>query len=216
MNTKAVIYDMDGVLIDSEPLWIRTEIEILGKLGFPITHEMCAKHMGLRTSEVVDLYYDKRPWKGKSKEETVSDILNRVTELILTEGEALEGVESSVRYFRSLGLKIALASSSAMSLIETVLKKLELSNVFEVVNSAEHLEYGKPHPEIFIQTAKDLGIKPGECLVIEDSFNGVLAAKAAKMQVIAIPDKEHRNDKGFVIADYILNSLKEVENINIE
>jgi sugar-phosphatase len=216
MNTKAVIYDMDGVLIDSEPLWIRTEIEILGKLGFPITHEMCAKHMGLRTSEVVDLYYDKRPWKGKSKEETVSDILNRVTELILTEGEALEGVESSVRYFRSLGLKIALASSSAMSLIETVLKKLELSNVFEVVNSAEHLEYGKPHPEIFIQTAKDLGIKPGECLVIEDSFNGVLAAKAAKMQVIAIPDKEHRNDKGFVIADHILNSLKEVENINIE
>jgi sugar-phosphatase len=125
-------------------------------------------------------------------------------------------VESSVRYFRSLGLKIALASSSAMSLIETVLKKLELSNVFEVVNSAEHLEYGKPHPEIFIQTAKDLGIKPGECLVIEDSFNGVLAAKAAKMQVIAIPDKEHRNDKGFVIADHILNSLKEVENINIE
>ncbi|RUA06733.1 MAG: hexitol phosphatase HxpB [Flavobacteriia bacterium] len=216
MKIKAVIYDMDGVLIDSEPLWIQSEIEIFAGLGIPLTHEMCAKHMGLRTEEVVELWYENMPWQGKSKEEVTHDILKRVTQLILTKGVPLEGVEDSIKHFKTLGLKVALASSSAKSLINAVLKKLNLTGVFEVANSAEHLEYGKPHPEIFIKTAKDLGVKPGECLVIEDSFNGVLAAKAAKMKVIAIPDKEHRNDKGFVIADHILNSLREIEIINIE
>jgi len=216
MKIKAVIYDMDGVLIDSEPLWIQSEIEIFGELGIPLTHEMCTKHMGLRTVEVVELWYEEKPWKGKSKEEVTHDILKRVTQLILTKGIALEGVEYSIEHFKSMGLKVALASSSAKSLIDAVLKKLKLTEAFEVANSAEHLEYGKPHPEIFINTAKDLGVKPAECLVIEDSFNGVLAAKAAKMEVVAIPDKDHRNDKRFIIADHILNSLKEVENINIE
>ncbi len=216
MKIKAVIYDMDGVLIDSEPLWIQSEIEIFAGLGITLTHEMCAKHMGLRTEEVVELWYELMPWKGKSKEEVNRDILERVTRLILTKGVPLEGVEGSIKHFKTKGLKIALASSSAKSLIDTVIKKLKITEAFEVVNSAEHLEYGKPHPEIFIKTAKDLRLRPRECLVIEDSFNGVLAAKAAKMKVIAIPDKEHRNDKGFVIADHILNSLKEVENINIE
>lgn len=216
MKTKAIIYDMDGVLIDSEPLWVRSEIETFEKLGISLTEEMCAKHTGMRTSEVVDLWYRENPWKGKSKEEVINAILINVSKQILTDGKPMEGVESSIDYFRSLGLKTALASSSDKSLINTVLQKLNLKDAFEVVNSAEHLKYGKPHPEIFLQTAEDLGVQPGECLVIEDSFNGVLAAKAAKMKVVAIPDKDHKNDKRFVIADYILNSLKEIDSIKIE
>jgi sugar-phosphatase len=215
MSIKAVIYDMDGVLIDSEPLWIESEMEILKSLGIPLTREMCMNHMGLRTQEVVEYWYDKNPWHGKDTKEVTEMILDRVTELIVEKGNALEGVESSLDYFTSLNLKIALASSSAMALIETVLNKLQIRDRFEVIRSAENLDYGKPHPEIFIGTAKDLGIKPVDCLVIEDSFNGVLSAKAAKMKVIAIPDNDHRNDKRFVIADQILNSLKEIENIEI-
>ncbi len=216
MKTKAVIYDMDGVLIDSEPLWIQSEIEIFGELGIPLTHKMCTQHMGLRTSEVVELWYDQKPWKGKSKEEVTENILDKVNDLILKNGTAMKGVKSSLDHFKSLGLRLALASSSPKRLIETILKKLELGDIFEVTNSAEGLKYGKPHPEIFLRTAEDLSLKPVDCLVIEDSYNGIIAAKASRMKVIAVPDQFHKNDKRFVIADYILNDLTEVENIKIE
>ena len=109
-----------------------------------------------------------------------------------------------------------LASSSALSLINTVLKQLNIENEFEVVNSAEHLNYGKPYPEIFIKTAQQLNVKPINCLVIEDSFHGVLAAKAAVMNVIAIPEKENHNDLRFEIADYKINSLNEIQHLTFE
>jgi len=87
---------------------------------------------------------------------------------------------------------------------------LGIAHFFDAIHSAEHLPYGKPHPQVFLDCAKDLGIPPNECLVIEDSLNGVIAAKAAKMYCIAIPDIEHRTDKRFVLADSNLLSLKEI------
>ncbi len=216
MSIKAVIYDMDGVLIDSEPLWRQAEIKTFKDVGLAFTEEMCKPTMGMRTAEVIDFWYNKTPWPGKTKKEVEKKMLQRVTQLIIERGDALEGVVFSLDYFKSKGLKIALASSSAMNLIEAVLNKLQIKDYFEVINSAENLKYGKPHPEIYIKTSKDLDLKPSECLVIEDSLNGVLSARSAMMEVIAIPDKENRNDNQFIIANHILKSLNEVEKINIE
>jgi len=215
MKIKAIIFDMDGVLIDSEPLWRKAEIETFAKLGLSFTDEMCMQTMGMRTKEVIEYWFKITPWEGKSVKEVEIDLLQRVTQLIVEEGDAMKGVENALRYVKNKGLKVALASSSSSSLIEAVIEKLQIKKYFEVIESAEYLDFGKPHPEIFIKTAKKLGVHANECLVIEDSFNGVLAAKSAMMKVVAIPDKESKNDDRFVIADYILNDLNQIKEIKL-
>ena len=212
--SKAVIYDMDGVIIDSEPLWREALIHCFNKVGFDFSQDKCRTTQGMRLIEVVEYWYAEQPWQGKSIEEVEQAILEKVTDLIVEKGEALPGVIESINFFKVKGYKIALASSSASSLINTVLSKLNLTEAFEVVNSAEFLDYGKPHPEIFIKTANQLNVKPMDCWVIEDSFHGVLSGKSALMKVIAIPDFEAKKDARFNIADYKLNSLLELESIN--
>ena len=214
--SKAVIYDMDGVIINSEPLWREALIHCFNKVGFDVTQDKCRTTQGMRLIEVVEYWFADQPWKGKSIEDVETDILTKVTELIMQKGIAMDGVNKSIELFKAKGYRVALASSSATSLINAVLDKLGLSDAFEVINSAENLAFGKPHPEIFIKTAKQLGVKPNNCWVIEDSFHGVLAGKAALMKVIAIPDDEAKNDKRFAIADYQLNSLSEIEKVNFE
>lgn len=213
---KAVIYDMDGVLINSEPLWREAEILTFNKVGLNFTEEMCRETMGMRLYEVVEYWYNKTPWEGMSLKEVEKELLKTVTSLIVKNGKAMEGVIESLEHFQSKGYKLALASSSAMKLIITVLNKLKIASYFEVINSAENLPFGKPHPEIFIKTAQELDVHPVNCLVIEDSFNGVLAAKSALMKVVAIPDEESRDDERFIIADKKLNSLLEIENVFLE
>ena len=213
---KAVIYDMDGVIINSEPLWREALIYCFNQVGFDFSQDKCRVTQGMRLIEVVEYWYAEQPWNNKTIEEVDQDILQKVTELILEKGLEMKGVKQSIQYFKSKGYKVALASSSATSLINAVLTKLNLIECFEVVNSAENLALGKPHPEIFIKTAKELGVKATDCFVIEDSFHGVLAGKAAIMKVIAIPDEEAKNDNRFCIADYKLNSLSEIETLGIE
>ncbi|MCB0409211.1 MAG: hexitol phosphatase HxpB [Flavobacteriales bacterium] len=216
MNSiKAVIYDMDGVIINSEPLWREAEILTFKTVGLHFTEDMCRETMGMRLYEVVEYWYDKLGWEGKSLQQIEEELLTTVTQLIIEKGTAIEGVYESLEFFKQKGYKLALASSSAMSLIKTVLEKLKLNDYFEVVNSAENLDFGKPHPMIFINTAKDLGVKPVNCLVIEDSFNGLLAAKAALMRTIVVPEEENWNNPNFNIADYNLTSLTQIIDLKI-
>jgi len=206
---------MDGVIIDSEPFWREAIIITFRTVGLDFTEDMCRETMGMRLIEVIEYWYDKLGWEGKSIQQVEGELLENVTKLILQKAGAMNGVYQSLNYFKSKGLKIALASSSASSLINTVLNKLELNDYFEVVNSAENLPYGKPHPMIFINTANDLGVKPVNCLVIEDSFNGLLSAKAALMKTIVVPELENQNNPNFNIADYNLISLTQIPELNI-
>jgi len=205
---------MDGVIIDSEPLWREAEKITFKTVGLNFTDDMCRETMGMRLSEVVEYWNDKLGWEGKSLKQVENELLSTVTELIIEKGEAMEGVYSSLEYFKNKGFKLALASSSAMSLIMAVLTKLKLTNYFDVINSAEHLDYGKPHPMIFIKTAQELNIKPVNCLVIEDSFNGLIAAKAALMKTIVVPDKENWDNTNFNIADFNLRNLTQLNSLN--
>lgn len=207
---------MDGVIINSEPLWREALIHCFNQVGFDFSQDKCRITQGMRLIEVVEYWYKEQPWDNKSVEEVDQHISQKVRELILEKGLAMDGVSQSINFFKNKGYKVALASSSTSTLINVVLTKLNLKESFEVVNSAENLALGKPHPEIFIKTAQQLGVKPTDCLVIEDSFHGVLAGKAALMKVIAIPDEETKNDSRFCIADYKLNSLLELDTINIE
>ena len=209
---KAVIFDMDGLLIDSEPLWQKAEIEVFREVNVFLNHILCRQTTGLRIDEVVDYWYHKFPWKSIGKRELTEDIIKRVIELISREGEAKHGVGEILDFLTRKNVKIALASSSAYSIIDTVLNRLGIKEVFEEIYSAAEEEYGKPHPGVYLTTAKKLQIKPQECLVLEDSLNGVIAAKAAQMKCVAIPELFPDYHPKYIIADLVMKSLSEVNN----
>src|SRR3989339_1145861 len=165
---KAVIYDMDGVLIDSDPFWRQAEVESFKSVGVFITEEMCYQTTGLRIDEVVAFWYQKMPWEGVSQSEVADLILKNVIELVEKKGQAKEGVLESLEFIKKQNVKLALASSSALVLIKTVIAKLGIQNYFEIVHSAEFESYGKPHPDVYLTAAKKLDIEPRFCVAIED------------------------------------------------
>ena len=204
---EAVIFDMDGLLIDSEPLWQEAEIEVYGQVGVPLTVEMTSQTMGLRTDEVTRHWHKRFPWKSPSQSE-VSRILDEtVIKRIIEKGQAKDGVDEAIKVCESLGLPMAIASSSPMKLIEAVVAKLGIADKIQTMHSAHNEEYGKPHPAVYLKTANELGVHPEHCLAFEDSANGVISAKAAKMKCIAIPEANARDDKRFGIADIVIHSL---------
>ena len=204
---EAIIFDMDGLLIDSEPIWQEAEVAVFNKIGVPLTLEMTPQTMGLRTDEVVEYWHKELPWETPSLKDVSELIDATVIELIKSKGMAKAGVNEAITVCEVAGLPIAIASSSPTLLINIVLNKLNIADKIKLIHSAHDEEYGKPHPAVYINTAKDLGVHPNHCLAFEDSVNGVLAAKAAKMKCIAIPEPEARNNKRFGIADIILDSL---------
>lgn len=207
---KAVIFDMDGLLIDSELYWKIAEKKVFGALGLQLDDELLRQVMGFRLSEVVKHWYAYQPWPNPDFAKTEEDVLTCVTELITNHAEALPGVQSLLAYLHQQNIPMAVASSSAMRLIEAVVDKLNIRHYFQLLWSAEYEPYGKPHPGIFITTAQKLGVEPTKCLVFEDSVNGVLAAKAARMTCIAVPEKVMFDDGRFAIADLKIATLEEL------
>ncbi|HEY8400913.1 MAG TPA: hexitol phosphatase HxpB [Cytophagaceae bacterium] len=206
---KAVIFDMDGLLVDSEPVWREVEIEIFKEVGVFLTNDLCRQTMGLRLDEVVKHWYSIKPWKEKDLKEVEQSIIEGVRQKIGLQ-QPMEGVREILDFLKSQKVTMALASSSCMVLIETVLDAFQIRDYFSVVQSAESEPYGKPHPGVFLTTTQKLGgINPTQCLVFEDSLNGVLAAKSARMKAVAVPDSEQFHDPRFAIADLKLKSLKD-------
>jgi mannitol-1-/sugar-/sorbitol-6-/2-deoxyglucose-6-phosphatase len=205
---KAVIFDMDGLLINSEPFWQKAEIEVFKLAGIELTKTMCHQTMGLRIDEAI-LYWHKifglKKYSAKQVQELVMD---KVVEYIVQQGGPLRGVIDCLDFFEEKNIPIAIASSSYYKIIDAVVKKLNISSYFDLIVSAQDTEYGKPHPGIFIETAKRLQIAPQQCLVFEDSANGVLAALSAQMKVVAVPDNELKNKKEFLAADLVIDSLE--------
>ncbi|HVX24479.1 MAG TPA: hexitol phosphatase HxpB [Candidatus Saccharimonadales bacterium] len=207
---QAVIFDMDGLLIDSEPLWVKIELEVFGALGVPLTTAMSQQTMGLRADEVVRYWHHRYPWDKPSQKEVAELILEKMIEQVRNADIALPGVDHAFAIIQEAGLPIAIASSSPTKMIEAVTKNLAIQGNIKLIKSAEHEKYGKPHPDIYIHTAEGLGIAPEHCLAFEDSINGVIAAKAAKMRCIAIPAPDFRANKAYGITDDVLDSLEEL------
>lgn len=211
---RAVIFDMDGLLVDSEPLWRKAEIKVFGAIGVPMTEALCNEVMGLRIDEVVHYWYRRFPWKKTiSEKEVVTRIMDTMLQLIAEEAQAMKGVFEILDFFKRKGIQIALASSSSMRLIEAVLEKLGIKSYFEILRSAETESFGKPHPAVYITTAECLGFSPEDCLVFEDSGFGLIAAKAALMKAVAVPDPNYYGDPKFGIADACIHNLLEFDEV---
>ncbi len=208
---RAAIYDMDGLLLDSEPYWVEAEVQVLGGVGVPLTAELARETTGMRLDEAVAHWYRRFPWKGQPPEKVLARLTDAAHRLILTHAEAKPGVQQSLRVFAGRGMRLALASSSPLSLIHRVVEKLGLLGQFELTVSAEGEAHGKPHPAVYLTCARRLGVSPQECVALEDSVNGLTSARAAGMHVIAVPEAAHREDARFQLADVVVNSLLEID-----
>ena len=202
---RAAIFDMDGLLIDSEPLWTRAEIEAFMTVGIELDQKKCAQTVGKGRFR-----YRQQPWTGKSLEEVGLLIHRRMLELVEAEGRPMPGAIEAVEFFRNKGLKLGLATSSDRSLIDASLDALDLKSAFDHLQSGSELEHGKPHPLVYLVTAERLGIPPAECLALEDSLPGLTAAKAAGMKAVAVPEPRLFGDPRFDIADVVLQTLEEL------
>jgi HAD superfamily hydrolase (TIGR01509 family) len=207
---EAVIFDMDGVLIDSEPLWKIAMENVFQSIGCPLTKEDFQKTVGLRIDEVIEYWFEHIGWNEKSPKEVENEIVQQMIQLIQENGEPLEGVIETLDYLRSNNFKIGLGTSSYSILIDTVLSTLNITDKFDFTHSAEHEQYGKPHPAVYLTVAETLNVAPKKCLVIEDSLNGIIAGKAAGMKVICIPEKTHHPEPKLILADQEFENMQKM------
>lgn len=213
---RAAIFDMDGLLIDSEPLWDRGEHEVLSELGVDFTrrHEL-PDTRGLRIDLVVDLWFGQQPWTGPDRATVVERIISRVIALVEETRPLLPGVREAVALCKAQGLKVGLASASPLYMLEKVLTMFDLRDQFDALASADKLDYSKPHPQVYLNCAAQLGVSPLNCVALEDSVNGMIASKAARMRSIVVPAAESQLDPRFSLADVKLPSLESLTRENI-
>jgi mannitol-1-/sugar-/sorbitol-6-/2-deoxyglucose-6-phosphatase len=208
---SAAIYDMDGLLLDSEPYWVQAEVEVLGAVGVPLTPALARETTGMRLDEAVAHWHRRFPWKGQSQGDVLAQLTRTAHALILAHAAPKPGIAASLAFLERRRIRRALASSSPLVLIEAVVDKLGLAGEFELTVSAEGEPFGKPHPAVYLTCARRLGLPPMACVALEDSVNGLVSAKAARMKVIAIPDAAQRSDPRFSLADAVLGSLSELD-----
>ncbi len=206
---KAVIFDMDGVMIDSEPLWEKTEKIMMANRGLVYTPVYREKIVGLGQKDSAILLKDTFGLEDET-EEIINSRISILLDIYDEELELVSGLESLLESLSDSPLKVALASSSPIRVINFVLDKFELGKYFDPVVSGDMVENGKPNPDIYLHTAGLMGLNPTECVVIEDSINGVVSAKAADMNCIAVPDKR-LDPSGFKKADVIMDELEMVK-----
>lgn len=207
----AALFDMDGLLIDSEPLWDQAELDIFSTLDVDLSRRNeLPDTLGLRIDQTVRMWYETLPWNGPSQQEVTQRIIARAMTLIEETRPLLPGVEAALQLCRQHNLKIGLASASPLAMLERVLEIFNLRHYFDVLASAEALPYSKPHPQVYLNAAASLAIDPLNCVTLEDSFNGMIATKAARMRSIVVPAALHRDDPRWALADVRLDDLTQL------
>ena len=207
---KAVIFDLDGTLIDTEPVWHEAEIRVFAELGVKLTEQNCLETVGVRIDRVVEYWREKFPWTGKSNQEVADEVCKTVQKIVAERGVLKDGALEAIQYFSELGLPLAIASASPKFLIESNIKALKIDQYFKIVHSAEHEINGKPDPAVFLSTAKLLAISPEKCLVFEDSLHGITAAKRAGMTCVAVKEHATNFEKACELADFGIESFLEI------
>lgn len=206
---RTVIFDMDGVLIDSEPLWREAEIDVFASVGVSLTEKMCRETTGMRIDEVIRHWHARYPWSGASHEQVAEQLLNACQHLIIEQGALMAGARDAIETLHARNATLAIASSSPMRLIRAVVDAFAIGDYFTVLHSAEHEPAGKPDPAVYRTTMSLLGAEPHDCVAIEDSPLGVRSARTAGAMVIAVPAPEDASNPEFEMADVVLTSLKD-------
>lgn len=206
MNYEAVIFDMDGVLINSELYWDEEDKFFFGKRGISFDHKMKSYMTGRSMREIMEWVRERYGFK-ETVEELCRERVNLTDSIYTQKAGIMPGVEPLLRLLKSCNVKMAIASGSFLYRIETIVDRFGWKDFFSALISTDHVNYvGKPDPAIYSYTGKQLGIAPERCVVIEDSVNGVWAAKRAGMKCVAAPDARW-SFGDFSDADIIVDTL---------
>jgi HAD superfamily hydrolase (TIGR01509 family) len=206
----AVIFDLDGVLANSEPWWNEIDAKLLSEHGVNYRGEYHRNVLGVSYRLAVEFYK-----KAFGLSVPTVEMMRRrgeiATDFFANRIDVFPSTKPVLQELRQMNLHLAVATSSVSASARPFLARHELTAFFEVIITGEEVEHGKPHPEIYLRAVEKLGIAADACLVIEDALSGIAAAKGAKMRVAAIPDTRfvdpHEYEKE---ADYLLTSLSEI------
>jgi HAD superfamily hydrolase (TIGR01509 family) len=207
---SAVIFDLDGVLADSEPCWNQIDAQLLSEYGARYRGEYHREVLGVSYSIAVE-FYKKAFAINAPTEEMMRRRGEIAAEFFATRVGLFPQVKEVLQQLRRMNLRIGLATSSVGTSARPFLDRHQLTEFFEVIITGDEVVRGKPAPDIYLAAAEKLGVLADDCLVIEDSLSGVAAAKAAKMKVAAIPDRRFVDASGYEKeADYVLSDLSEI------
>ena len=184
---------------------------MFGSLGLPLTEADVRQTMGLRIDDAVAHWWQRHPWTGLTPTEVERAVTARVADLIAVSGAPMPGALEAVALCRRLGLPVAVCSGSYAVVIEAALRRLGIESEVSVWHSAEWEAVGKPHPGAYLSTAAALGVDPTACLAVEDSFNGAIAAKAARMRVVAVPEPAALESPRWGFCDALVPSLAQFD-----
>lgn len=211
---KAFIFDMDGVIIDSEPLYYKADRMVINDFGIDIPDEEMNKYVGISCKTVWSDIKEKYNVNAAIDEILARHALYKKGVFENEELQAINGVNELLADLKEKKISIGLASSSPREFIEQILKSLNIIDYFEVIVSGEELKNGKPAPDIFLKAAELLNTEPDDCVVLEDSSNGVKAAKSAGMKCIAYKNL-NSGIQDLSLADIIVNTLEKLNYCNI-
>lgn len=215
MSLSTVIFDMDGLLIDSEPLWKEASQEIFAQYDIILTDEQYAITTGLRTREFTEWWLSKHNIHEGEYPIVEDLILKSVMDKVSKRGLVMPGVDHILDFFKELNFKIGIASSSSEELIHMVVDKLGIGSYLKNISSAGNLLHGKPHPQVYLNCALALDSRPTDCICFEDSFNGMIAVKAARMRCVVVPGHEHYKEERWAAADLKLSSLHNFNELHL-
>lgn len=208
MGLSTVIFDIDGLLVDSEPLWNEAATEVFHLYDVHLTEEEYKTTTGLRTKEFVEWWFTHFKIDKKECDNAEKKIIESVLNKIEHKGAIMPGVHYIFDFFTKMNFKIGLATSSPPALIDLVVNLTGIGKYLQATASAEELAYGKPHPQVYLDCAALLKSKPVDCICFEDSFNGMIAVKAARMKCVVVPHHSQAKEERWGAADLKLSSLQ--------
>ncbi|NCI47158.1 hexitol phosphatase HxpB [Sediminibacterium soli] len=208
MQLNTVIFDIDGLLVDSEPLWGEAAAEVFQQYGVSLTEEQYVTTTGLRTKEFLQWWFRHFNIGDEELARAEKNIVYAVLNKIERKGRIMPSVPYIFDFFTRQKFRIGLATSSPPALIDLVVGLAGIKDYVKAACSAESLPYGKPHPQVYLNCAENLGARPYECICFEDSFNGMIAAKAARMKCVVVPHHSQSKEDRWAAADLKLSSLQ--------
>jgi beta-phosphoglucomutase-like phosphatase (HAD superfamily) len=208
---RAVIFDMDGLLVDTEPTWRAVHTEVFGELGLELSRWPNVVTTGMRVDEVVAMRRTYHDWGEPADEVVASRITSLVAERVPSTAVICAGAPEAIGWCRERQLRVGLATGSRWPVIEAVLSSFGLESAFDACVSAGDLAYGKPHPGVYLDAAAELGVPAASCLAFEDAINGLVSAAAARMRTVIVPAGSSVGDPRTVLADVQLDSLLEID-----
>jgi len=191
MEYQAIIFDMDGLLVDSEPVWHEVEVELIESCGYTYLDEIRDESIGMRVDEFAVILQGHYPKLGDSPAAIEAAITDRMLKLPPGRIKAMPGADELIRFAAERGIPRAIASSSSQAIIEHFVGLMCWEDLIPQRYSAEYMERGKPAPDIYLEALKQLGVAPAASLGIEDSANGLRSLKAAGMFAVAAPSPDY-------------------------